>query len=95
MFLDIAEATWQEWRKSRADLSGVMAHVEQVIYQQKFAGAAADLLNPNIIARDLGLADRKEHTGKDGGAIKTESTTDVELARQVAFLLASGVQKGE
>ena len=33
---------------------------------QKFAGAAADLLNANIIARDLGLADKQDLTNSDG-----------------------------
>ncbi len=63
VFLDIAESTWRDWRKSRKDLSSVMTRVEQIIRQQKFEGAAADLLNPNIIARDLGLADKKELGG--------------------------------
>ena len=40
--------------------------IENVIKSQKFAGAAADLLNANIIARDLGLKDASstEHTGE-------------------------------
>ena len=44
---------------------------EEIIYNQKFTGAAADLLNPNIIARELGLADKQqnEHTGVDGKPI--------------------------
>ena len=32
----------------------------QIIYTQKFEGSAAGLLNPNIIARDLGLNDKQE-----------------------------------
>lgn len=64
VFLDIAFETWCEWRKSRADLSEVISRVEAIIYQQKFAGAAADLLNANIIARDLGLADKTDITGQ-------------------------------
>lgn len=60
LFLDISHDTWIEWRKSRPDLSGVISRAETVVYQQKFAGAAADLLNPNIIARDLGLSDKQE-----------------------------------
>lgn len=94
MFLDIDETTWRGWKTSRSDLLPIITRAEQVIYQQKFAGAAADLLNANIIARELGLADKQEHAGKDGGAIKIESTTDVELARQVAFLLAKGIHDG-
>lgn len=60
LFLDIARSTWDEWRKSRPDLSEVITRVEAAIYEQKFTGAAADLLNPNIIARDLGLADKRQ-----------------------------------
>jgi hypothetical protein len=36
--------------------------VEEIIRTQKFEGASADLLNPNIIARDLGLADKQDNT---------------------------------
>lgn len=71
LFLDITDQTWRDWRAERADLLGVITRAEAIIYQQKFTGAAADLLNPNIIARDLGLADKKEFTGADGGPVQT------------------------
>lgn len=47
------------------DFSKVLTHVREVIYNQKFIGAAAGFLNPNIIARDLGLHDKTdiEHSG--------------------------------
>lgn len=73
LFLDIDESTWFEWKKSRPDLSNVITRAELVIRKQKFEGASANLLNANIIARDLGLADKSELTGKDGGPIKTET----------------------
>jgi phage terminase small subunit len=38
------------------------------------------------------LADRVEHTGKDGGPIQTEDITDGEAARRIAFALNKGVQ---
>lgn len=63
IFLDIDDATWQDWRKNRKDLSTIITRVECIIRAQKFEGASADLLNPNIIARDLGLADVKKHEG--------------------------------
>ncbi|WP_425070657.1 terminase small subunit [Sagittula sp. S175] len=66
LFLDVTQKQWIEWREKRADLSEVIAQAEAVIYQQKFAGAAADLLNANIIARDLGLADKQDHQSTDG-----------------------------
>lgn len=71
LFLDVTPRQWRDWRDERPDLVPVITRVETSIYEQKFTGAAADLLNPNIIARDLGLADRKELTGKDGGPVQT------------------------
>lgn len=44
------------------DFSTVIYQIEKTIYNQKFTGAAADLLNANIISRDLGLADRIDFT---------------------------------
>lgn len=57
LFLFIVPSTWYEWRKTREDLQPVISWAERVIYDQKFAGAAAGLLNANIIARELGLQD--------------------------------------
>jgi len=82
LFLDIDETTWREY-KTKEDFSPVTTRAEKTIYNQKFAGASADLLNANIIARDLGLSDKKELTGKDGGAIKTEATWTVLPVRPV------------
>lgn len=42
------------------DFSTVIKNIETVIYNQKFQGASADLLNANIIARELGLKDTSE-----------------------------------
>ncbi len=59
LFIDIDVETWRRWRKDD-DFCGVVTRVESVIKSQKFAGAAADLLNANIIARDLGLTDKSK-----------------------------------
>ena len=61
IFLDIDRTTWADYAK-RPDFSPITARAEEIIYSQKFAGAAADLLNANIIARDLGLADKQDNT---------------------------------
>jgi hypothetical protein len=68
LFLDISQDTWCRYRKDE-DFCDVIRKVDDVIYHQKFTGAAADLLNPNIIARDLGLKDNvsREVSGPDGG----------------------------
>lgn len=57
LFLDISEHTWGEY-KQRDGFSQVTSKIDSIIRKQKFEGAAADQLNANIIARDLGL---KEH----------------------------------
>jgi hypothetical protein len=38
----------------------IVSYIEETIYEQKFTGSAAGFLNPNIIARDLGLVDKKD-----------------------------------
>jgi len=43
------------------DFYKVVTHVREVIYNQKFVGAAAGFLNHNIIARDLGLSEKVQH----------------------------------
>ena len=63
IFLDISVRTWADYR-NREDYLPVTTRAEEIIRQQKFQGAAADLLNPNIIARDLGLAEKSEHSGE-------------------------------
>lgn len=73
IFLDINESTWFEYAK-KDDFSKVITRVQTIIRNQKFTGAAADLLNPNIIARDLGLADKKELTGAHGGPVELITT---------------------
>jgi hypothetical protein len=84
-FLDITTTTWYEYkhREDDQDFSGIITRVEQIIKDQKFTGAAADLLNANIIARDLGLSDKKEVTQKS--TVKVDATmnaTDAARAYQ-------------
>lgn len=59
LFLDISDETWTNYRNNK-DFFGVTKKAEQIIWEQKFTGASADLLNANIIARDLGLADKQD-----------------------------------
>lgn len=70
IFLDIARSTWDEYRTKGDGFSEVSTRVDEVIRSQKFEGAAAGLLNASIIARDLGLADKNELTGKGGDPVQ-------------------------
>lgn len=49
--------------------SDVTKFIADTIYCQKFEGAAADLLNANIVARDLGLVDKSSLVDDEGNAI--------------------------
>lgn len=63
------------------DFNTVIHDIEQVIYTQKFQGAAAGLLNPNIISRDLGLSDKTDITsnGETVGQIIKWGDKEIEI----------------
>lgn len=58
-FLDIDGETWRNYRE-RPDFKAVVQRIDDYIYNQKFVGATVGAFNANIIARDLGLVDKKE-----------------------------------
>ena len=60
------------------DFSRVVNTIKEIIATQKFEGASAGLLNPNIIARDLGLTDKSERDIKssDGSMTPARSIED-------------------
>lgn len=61
-FTDFRDSLNLDTRQSK-DYSRVIKDIYEIIKTQKFEGASAGLLNPNIIARDLGLTDKKELSG--------------------------------
>jgi hypothetical protein len=93
LFLDIDINTWRNYA-AKEDFFSVTRAIEMGIRQQKFAGAAADLLNANIIARDLGLADKAELTGKDGSELIPESTSTRDIARAIIDVLREAKTEG-
>lgn len=70
IFLDITHQAWLNYCE-REDFIEVTSKIKQIIYSQKLEGAAADELNANIIARELGLKDAstQEFSGPNGGPI--------------------------
>jgi hypothetical protein len=58
-FLGIVINTFKNYKK-KDDFLLITTHIEQIIDTQQFEGAAAGLLNPNIIARKLGLIDKTD-----------------------------------
>ncbi len=63
MYLDCSTGYFREFKKDCSDdFVSIITRIEEVIYRQKFEGAACGFYNSNIIARDLGLTDKKDVT---------------------------------
>lgn len=64
-FIDLSDDAWANYCQ-KDDFIGICNDIKRVIFTQKFEGASAGMLNSSIIARELGLADKKEvdHSGK-------------------------------
>lgn len=60
IFLDVNEKYFNGAISTNEDFANVCTRIRDIIFTQKFELAAAGLLNPNIIARDLGLVDKQE-----------------------------------
>lgn len=56
--MGITSNTWGNYR-GYEDFKDIVKIIDKVIRDQKFTGATADLLNPMIISRDLGLAEKQ------------------------------------
>lgn len=86
LFAGISKDTWRRMKggeysneNESKDFCAVSIKISEIIYGQKFEGAAGDFLNPNIIARDLGLVDKSER----------------ELSGQVAITQITGMEVKE
>lgn len=60
LYLGCGTAYFRNFKPPTEDFKSVVTRIEETIYSQKFDGAAAGFLNPNIIARDLGLSEKIE-----------------------------------
>ena len=87
LYLDCSENYFRNFESNNIDEEDFMAvitRIRETIYTQKFTGAAADLLNPNIIARDLGLVEQKEI--KQTNINQLSEKTDEELEEELRKL---------
>lgn len=69
LFMGITVPGWHAWKRDRCPNDPMwkmaMDNIEQAIYDQKFGAAAADLLNAQIVMRDLGLKERTDITSNE------------------------------
>lgn len=81
LFAGISTETFRNYKKSdpeqAEDFFGVSNKIADIIYGQKFEGAAADFLNANIIGRELGLVDKSER--ELSGALAIQQVTGMEV----------------
>lgn len=59
-YLDCGVNYFQQFTSPNDDFSCIIRRITEIVYLQKFEGAVVGDFNANIIARDLGLADKKE-----------------------------------
>ena len=73
LFAEIDRKAFDRYSEDEA-YRHITTHIRDIIFSQKFEGAAAGLLESNIIARELGLNEKVDHTtnGKDISNIKVE-----------------------
>lgn len=91
LFLNTTKQTLNNYESKEGyeDYFDVVKKIKSVIYDQKFSGAAAGLLNSNIIARDLGLAEKSTVTVKDGGKYVSADMSPQDAARAYQDLMAN------
>lgn len=87
-FLDIDDNVWYAMA-AKEGFQETCARAKRIIYAQKLEGAAADLLNASIIARELKLTDSHELSGPNGGPLQTvtREMTAEEAARAYRDLM--------
>lgn len=79
LYLDVYSLRDYRTNEKYKDFSQIITRIEAIIYTQKFEGAAAGMLNANIIARDLSLSDKSD-VKHSGGMQLVQMTPEEERA---------------
>lgn len=87
LFANFSMQNFYNWEKDKDYLDSI-TRIRSLFFSQKLEGAAADQLNPNIIARELQLVDKSEikHEVNDSEALNK--------ARQRASEIVNEEKKG-
>lgn len=89
LYLDVSSNYFRNFKgEASEEFMTVITRIEEIIYTQKFEGAAVGAFNANIIARDLGLADKKEL------AVGVKSKTAKEMTDDELASIAAGGSGG-
>jgi len=67
LYLDCSTSYFRAFKstlkETDKDFLTIIEKIEEVVYNQKFSGAASGFFNANIIARDLGIKENIAHEG--------------------------------
>lgn len=87
LFLGCDQQTFDNYRKKPEyeDYFGICEQIVECCYTQKFEGASSGIFNASIIARDLGLVDKKatDHSGQIDLRSKTDDELDEDLDKLI------------
>jgi len=72
--------------KRYSDFEGVITRINRYMYADKFEGASSGIFNANIIARDLGLAEKKET--EHSGSMEITTLTEEQRLKRIEELKA-------
>jgi len=81
LYIGCGTSYFRNFTPPTEDFKAVITRIEEIIYSQKFDGAAAGFLNPNIIARDLGLAEKTETKDTTEKSAEFDNLSDDELMK--------------
>lgn len=76
VYLGISQTTLNNYRNN-PDFEEAIERIRDIIDNEKYEGAAVGTYNATIIARDLGLAEKTELTGRDGAPLQTVTTYEL------------------
>lgn len=73
LYLDTSTHYFNDFEAAKHEgFTEIVSRIRQTIYDQKFSGASAGIFNHNIIARDLGLVDKKDQAVTVAGELPVQ-----------------------
>jgi hypothetical protein len=75
VYIGVSRDTFKSYEKRKGFLL-VATHIRDIIEANQLEGALVEIYNPNIVARMLGLSEKKEIAGKDGGDLVINVTSE-------------------
>ena len=100
IYLGITSEKWRDIRSPvsanfREDLSTVISKIEDIIHNDKYEGAATNQYNSNVMVRDLGLAEKTELTGGDGGPMEVMNADVRTFTSRISRIQSRVAERGD